>query len=782
MVSIDKYEIFLDFDFEKLKYIGNEKIYLTTEEELVLDNVGINIISVKADGRNIPFEVKNNQVRIKTGKFEGIIEIEFEGKVKERGLVGIYKAPYDNSYIITTQFESVHAREFIPCVDHPAYKAKFKLSVKVNKDLDVISNMPIEEVKEEGDKKIVVFKETPRMSTYLLYLGIGKFEEIKDKLGDTEIIVATIPGKINKGKFALDVAKKSIAFYENYFGIKYQLPKEHLIAVPEFAFGAMENWGAITFRETALLADESSSISQKMRVASVIAHELAHQWFGDLVTMKWWDDLWLNESFATFMSHKAIAELYKEWDFWGTFINSETAGALFRDSLTTTHPIEAHVTSPEEIEQLFDDISYGKGASILRMIEAYLGEEDFRKGIQIYLNTYKYSNASGDDFWNSLEKGSGKPVSDLVRDWITKDGYPVVYVSVNGSKINLRQERFYLKGIGDKRTLYKIPLTLEINGKRMTYLLDKESENIDVGSEVKSLKINVNRTGFYRVYYDDLSLVYQSNLSHLDKWGLLNDYFNFFLSGRVSYSTYESVVKQFMKDNNYLVVNEMTYELYYLWRVNREKYKLLYELLEYQTRRFAKKKDELSRMIYGYLLSTYAFVDEKFASGLAVAFDNYDSLDPNVKEAVAIAYAVAYGENGYDDLIYKYRNEKFDEEKTRLLYAMLSFREPYLVVNTMSLALTGEIKRQDVARILPFASYNPFSRSALWKWIKTHMEFLRSIYAGTGILGRAMRSAIPFLGLNNQEVVDFFTVNSFPEMEIEIKSGLEMLEILRRII
>ncbi|MBB5252781.1 M1 family metallopeptidase [Sulfurisphaera ohwakuensis] len=781
MVSIDKYEIFLDFDFKNLIYKGYEKIYLSTDNEVVLDSVGLNIVSVKTEGKSVPFKVSDSQLFIQTGKFDGVLEIEFEGKVKERGLVGIYKAPYNHSYIITTQFESVHAREFIPCIDHPAFKARFKLSVKVDKDLDVISNMPIEDVREEGDKKIVTFQETPRMSTYLLYLGIGKFEEIKDKLGEVDIIVATVPGRISKGKFALDVAKKVIGYYEDYFGIKYQLPKEHLIAIPEFAFGAMENWGAITFRETALLADESSSVQQKMRVASVVAHELAHQWFGDLVTMKWWDDLWLNESFATFMSHKAIAELYKEWDFWGTFINSETSGALFRDSLTTTHPIEAHVTSPEEIEQLFDDISYGKGASILRMIEAYLGEEDFRKGIQIYLNTYKYSNATGSDFWNSLEKGSGKPVSEIVKDWITKDGYPVVYVSVNGSKINLEQERFYLKGNG-KNAVYKVPLTLEVNGRKITYLLEKEKDSIEIGSDIKTIKVNIDRAGFYRVYYNDLSLVFNSKLSHLDKWGLLNDYFNFFLAGRVNYTTYESIAKQFMKDDNYLVVDELVSELYYLWRVNRDKYKLLYEVLPYQVKRFSKRKDELSRRTYSYLLSTFAFVDEKFASGLAVAFEKYDTLDPNVKEAVAIAYAVTYGEDAYDELLKKYRSEKFDEEKTRLLYGLLSFREPYLVVNTMSLALTGEIKRQDVARILPYASYNPYSRLALWKWLKTHMEFLRSIYAGTAILGRTLRSVIPFLGLNNTEVVEYFTTNRFPEMEVEIKSGLEILDSLRRII
>ncbi len=772
----------MDFDFKNLSYRGKEKIYCSLDDELVLDAIGFSIHSVRINGKEIDYNYDGEKLRIKTGKFDGTIEVDFTGKVRERELVGIYKAPYDGgkNYIVSTQFESNHARKFIPCVDHPSYKAVFKIQVRVDKDLDVISNMPIQKVTEEGDKKLVEFYETPKMSTYLLYLGVGKFEEIKDELDGIQVIVASVPGKISKGRFSLEVGKKVINFYNEYFGIKYQLPKEHLIAIPEFAFGAMENWGAITFRETALLADEKSSVIQRMRVAEVVAHELAHQWFGDLVTMKWWDDLWLNESFATFMSYKAIDHLFPNWDMFGDFIHSETSGAMLRDSLSTTHPIEAHVKSPEEIEQIFDDISYGKGASILRMIEGYMGKEAFQKGIQNYLQKYKFSNAEGQDFWNSLQEASGLPIADVVKDWITKRGYPAVKVEVEGTKIRLYQERFSLTPLNENTT-YLIPLTLEVNGKRITQLMKEQSMTIDVGSEVKSLKVNLDRVGFYRVEYDNLDLFLNANPNHYERWGLLDDYYNLLLAGRISYEVYENAVKELMNDDNYLVVDEIRGQLFFLWTVNPSKYTLITDFLELQLPKWSKRTDDLSQRVYGNLLRSFAYVDDRFAQGLSISFDNYDSLNPNLKEAVAIAYAITQGENGYDELLRKYREEKFDEEKQRILNAMLSFREPYLVVNTLSLALNGEIKRQDTARIIPLASANPYSRFAVWRWTKTYMEFLRSIYAGTGILGRSFRGAIPYLGLNIPEVEEYFTSNKFPEMEVEIKSALEILKALKRL-
>ncbi len=513
-MRIHSYDIYVDFNFKELTYNGTETISLETDGEIELDASGVEVSKVVVEGKEIPFETSDNKVKIKTTKISGNIIVNFSGKVKE-SLVGIYKAPYNGTYMISTQFESSHAREFIPCVDHPAFKAKFKLTIAVDKGLQVISNMPLKEMKEDKGKVIYAFHETPPMSTYLLYVGIGKFEEFKLQ-NNPEIIVATIPGKLSKAKMPAEFARDFIRKYEEYYGIKYQLPKVHLIAVPEFAFGAMENWGAITFRETALLADEKSGFSSIRRVAEVVAHELAHQWFGDLVTMKWWNDLWLNESFATFMSYKIIDMLRPEWDMWAEFLLDETAGALLKDSIPTTHPVETKVNTPEEVEQIFDDISYGKGASILRMIESYLGKDDFRKGISTYLQRYSFGNAEGKDLWQSLEEASGKPVSRLMPHWILEEGYPMVRVQIVGDEIVLTQERFGILPVPDK--VYPIPLTLVINGERKDLLMESKTVRIKVGT-VNQIKVNLGKSGFYRVLYENLDPVFKTDMTPEEQWG-----------------------------------------------------------------------------------------------------------------------------------------------------------------------------------------------------------------------------------------------------------------------
>ncbi|NON61783.1 M1 family metallopeptidase [Acidianus sp. RZ1] len=779
-MQIEYYNIFIDFDFKNLKYSGIEKIKLNVDDELVLDAEGIEVTSVKINGNNINFAKRENSISIPLGKFTGEIEVDFQAKVRD-DLVGIYVAPYGDSYMVSTQFESSHARKFIPCVDNPAYKAEFKLSVKVDEDLDVISNTPVERIVRDGNRKIIEFMKTPRMSTYLLYLGIGKFEVNYDFSSSPIVGVITTPGKISRSDIPKQFGRQFISFYENYFGVKYPLPKEDLIAVPEFAFGAMENWGAITFRETALLADKTSSLRQTMRVAEVIAHELAHQWFGDLVTMKWWDDLWLNESFATFMSYKAVNTIKPEWDYWGQFVLDETAGAMLKDSLHITHPIEAKVEKIEDIEQIFDDISYGKGASILRMIEAYLGEEDFRKGIRSYLEQYKYSNAKGENLWKSLKDASGKPVDRIMESWIKQEGYPLITVSINGSKVKLEQKRFMQDGSTDEKT-YLIPITIEINGKRTEMLLDEKNKEIDVGTDIKSLKVNLNKAGFYRVKYADLNRV--SEMNGLEKFGLVNDYFYLLLAKQVTFQEYEKVIRSMLKEYNYLPVREIADQLYFLFLVNKEKYGgLALEFHKSQLEIWATKTDPLSRLTYASLVENMVMMDNDFAKDLSKEYTRLDSVDPNLKDAVVMAYAASGGERVYDEILNAYRTQKFDEEKQRYLKALLSFREGHLVVNTLSLSFTGDIKKQDIVRILPLASSNPYTRGAVWTWLKTYIDFPRKSLAGTGIFGRVLSDTLPLLGIGRvEEVKKFFSLHPIPEAEKGIEQGMEMLEIISNLI
>ncbi len=784
-MQVERYDVDLDFDFKNLKYTGYERISLEGKENVELDAVGFNIDQVKVNGEDTKVEYDGKTIKINATREKNVIEIWFSKNVDEKQLTGIYKAKYDeNKYIISTQFEATHARDFIPCIDKPSYKSIFKIQVKVEQGLKVISNMDAE-VSKSGEKVLYSFKETPKMSTYLLYLGIGNFEEVEENSASPKIIVATTPGKSAKGKFAIDVARKTISFYEDYFGIKYQLPKEHLIAVPEFAFGAMENWGAITFRENALLADESSSTQQKIRVSEVVAHELAHQWFGDLVTMKWWDDLWLNESFATFMSHKAVNETFPEWRMWESFLTGETSPAMLKDALKTTHPIEAHVENEAEIEQMFDDISYGKGASVLRMIEAYLTPENFKKGISSYLKKFQFSNASGEDLWNSLSEASGEKLDRIMDSWIKRPGYPLLTVQVmkgtKGYRLAFRQDRFLLNGKDD--LTYVVPLTFRLNGRMESSLLDERTYEKELESYPNELLVNVDRTGFYRVLYEDLDLAIKSVRTPLEAWGLLNDYFYFLVSGKVSLETYEKVLNALASYKSPLVSNEIAEEMKTLFAINPSKYgNMVRETLQTSLKLWVKPKERLEKMAFSNVASTLAMADEGFALGLSRLMENYDQLDGDLRQPVAISYAISEEDSAFEVLLTKFRKANLDEEKLRLLNAMLSFRKGYLVTLTLGLFSTGEIKKQDIVRILPRASSNPFARNAVWSWLKLNIERIREIYAGTGIFGRVLSDTIPLLGIGiEEEVSKYFEAKQMKEAEKGIKVGLEILYSLSKL-
>jgi len=780
IVRVKSYDLFLDLDFKHLKFEGRVLIEIDSEEDVTLNFLGLNIQNVRASGKHLKFEQNGENLAVKTGPFSGTLEVEYTGMIPDL-LVGIYRAPYDNTYMVTTQFEAAHARRMLPCVDHPEYKAEFKLTLKIDRDLDAISNMPVESVTLEGNKKLVSFEKTPKMSTYLLYLGIGKFEEAKDKLGDIAIIVATTPTKASKGEFALKVAKKSTEFYQSYFGIPYILPKIHLITVPEFAASAMENWGAITFREAALHVDENSSVKTRKRVTEVVAHELAHQWFGNLVTMKWWDDLWLNESFATLMAYKVMDAICPHWMVWQDFLKSETSGAMARDSLRNTHPIKVAVKSPSEIEQIFDEISYGKGATILRMIEAYMGTDDFRKGIKSYLTRYKFSNATGKDLWSSLEETSGKQIKMIMSEWIGKSGYPVITAEMSGGKLILRQERFLLSGQSEK-DVWPIPLTMELDGESKKLLLDKEEEVIDLKG-AKSLKLNVDQTGFCRVYYKGLyDMVWRSELSAFDRWGIIFDALAFLKAEKMSFSDYLSLIKRYYSEQDYLPAYEVSDQLEFLYSVMPSKVaEVSREFHMSQLKILEGKTDENSSMLRGIMAGRLAMIDEGYAKELGSKFHDYVKVEPDMKEAVVIAYARAYG--NFEGIVRKYRESSSDEERIRLLNSMMSFKETSLVALSLGLALSGEVKRQDIGTMILVATRNPDARDMTWLWIKVNIGRLKKLYESTGMLSRILLSVIPILGIGKiEEVEKFFEENRIPAAEMGIQAGLEKLKIYDRLV
>lgn len=769
-MKIDRYDLFMDVDFKKGTYTG--KVTIKSGGDISeLDAVDLNIRSVEVDGKSSRFTYDGKKVRLETTTGRNIT-VYFEGKVTDL-LMGFYRANYKDGYVFSTQFESIGARRMFPCVDKPGVKAVFSLTVRVDDGLDVISNMPVRSVVKDGDKRVFSFYDTPRMSTYLLYLGIGKFEYLKDKMGDLEITVATPPGMAKMGSFALEVSKKVIHFYEEYFGIKYQLPKLHLIAVPEFAVGAMENWGAITFRETALLVKEDSAESSRRRVAEVVAHELAHQWFGDLVTMKWWDDLWLNESFATFMAYKAMDSIFPEWEVWTDFLLSETSRAFTRDSLTTTHPIHVEVESDEKVEEIFDDISYGKGASVLRMIESYIGKEAFRKGVSSYLIENSFENAEARQLWESLERASGKPVVKVMSEWITKSGHPVVFIQGN----HVSQKRFlYLR---EEEGTWPIPFSYTDGERDYSSLLDTPQAAVEGGGIRKA---NLDQTGFYRVNYRNWEEALKYSRRPEDRWGVVSDLFAQVLRGNETLQRYISFVKYFLDETAILPVWEVSNHLHTLYLIAPEKVRK--EHVDFHRKHYSRLQamnDPNSKMLKGVIASRLAVTDEGFAKQQAEMIDNYQSVEPDMKTAVLVSYAQV-GNRPFEDLISLYKKSFTDEEKGRSMTALMLTRKREDLALGLGFLLNGEVKRQDVIRFFQVASGNVHGRDLAWAWFKANIEPVKRLYHATGVLGRVLSYSLPYLGLGREEEVKkFFSDNPIPSAETGIKTGLEMLDVVSKI-
>ena len=505
----------------------------STSESISLHSKGLTIQSATIDNQpaDVSFgefdELRLSQPSLENGNHT--IHIIFSGNITD-AMHGLYPCYFTHDgvkkQLFATQFESHHAREVFPCVDEPAAKAEYDLTLITRPGITVLGNMPVKFQKENGDSLTTTFEKTPRMSSYLLAFVIGELHKksARTKSGVEVNIWATPAQNENTLDFALDIATRSIDFYDEYFGVKYPLPKSDHVALPDFSSGAMENWGLITYRESCLLADpELTPESSKRFIATVIAHELSHQWFGNLVTMQWWNDLWLNESFANMMEYVAIDALHPEWRMWEDFATNEVTAALRRDSLDGVQSVQADVNHPDEISTLFDPaIVYAKGGRLLVMVRKLIGEEAFRAGLKSYFEKFAYKNTVGNDLWQELESASGQPIVNLMNAWISQPGLPVVSVSNSHDAAILSQERFFIGEHQPSDALWPIPLF--VNQPLDVKILNQKETTVSIE---KPLQLNCGLSAHFITKYDESTREYLlkniTELPTLDKICILQD-------------------------------------------------------------------------------------------------------------------------------------------------------------------------------------------------------------------------------------------------------------------
>ncbi len=785
-MQVLSYDLDLAINDEDYSFTGKEQIKLISgEKEISLDCVDINIGGVSVDGSSSEFSLSGDHLSIiLPGSGEHIIEISFEGAINQN-LTGLYLAKTAESDMFTTQFESTGARRVFPCIDDPGYKAEFGLTLNISRELEAISNMPLKNQSEKDGRKRVEFEKTPRMSTYLLYIGIGKFDHKSAKHGNVDVILTAPRGHLSPSNFPLEVAVKCIEKFEEYFGINYMLPKMHLISVPEFGAGAMENWGALTFREILLYADDKTGSQTLKMIAAVIAHEIAHQWFGDLVTMKWWNDLWLNESFATFMAYKMVDELYPEMDGFGELISTRTSGALTDDALINSHPIDVDVRDPNSVAQIFDQISYGKGASVLRMIEHFVGKEDFRDGIREYLKKHSYSNSRGSDLWNSIEEASGKPVNRIMEAWIKKQGYPYIHVSRQGDMLELEQKRFLFNA--DASDEWPIPMTLVTSSSVESAIMDTLTMS---RKEDGFVKVNSDNSGFYRVLYEkdvmEGVLSRLDQMTHLDRWGIVSDMYAFLLADLINLDTYLDAIEHLENERHHLVLREVSSQLLRLHmkapendRLRSFAHNMIRTFIKMAGAEKVAKEDMNLSILRGNLFRSLAILDQEFASGLSGKFQQLESLDPDIKGAVILSYALT--ENDFEGLVNAMEASKKDEDKTIIIGALGWLKEKADLESANRLVLDGRIKRQDCMAFFSSLASCPTSREFSFEHLEETVEFLKKTFAGSRRSAAALESIVPLVGMGRVDQMKILLERlRSPETEKGILKGLELLEINER--
>ena len=831
-VKPSRYTLTLEPDMEAASFLGHETVeieVLTATSSITLNASELQITScsiLPAGGDTMEASSIDDDEKAETVTFSfpaevlggpARLDIEFVGALNDQ-LRGFYRSHYtdidgNERQLATTQFEATDARRAFPCWDEPSLKATFALTLVVDSELAAISNMPIAEETAEGDgRKRLRFDETPIMSTYLLVFIIGDLRCIEQEAEDGTLIrIWATAGKEEQGRFALETSIRLLKYFNEYFGTPYPLPKLDHLAIPDFAAGAMENWGAITYREVVLLVDpERTSAAVRQRVAGIISHEMAHMWFGDLVTMAWWKELWLNESFASWVGDKAIDHLFPEYEMWTEFVSGDTTSALSLDGLKNSHPIEQEVRDPAEIGQLFDAISYSKGGSVLRMLEHFLGADTFRDGLRRYIVKHQYANARTHDLWNALGEASGEPVAEIMDTWVEQIGYPVVHVESDRSgattELRLSQTRFVYEHLTEPDATYDttwhIPVSITSQDAGASSLLMDQSETTaSLGKASEGwLKLNPDQFGFYRVNYsaDDWDRLRPAieglEVSTIDRLGLQNDAYALAKAGYAPMSRFLSLAQAYTNETNPSVWEDISVNLGGLnsllsdesyYGEFRDLARGIFQPIGARVG-WEPGPDEghLETLLRSTVLAQLGkYLDDDTLTKAGSLFGEYlkdpEAVNPDLRGVILNLTAQRGDRDTYDALWDLHKTGTLEEEKVRLLVALGNFDQPELLGETLERALSDEVRIHDTILVVRGVGGNRKGRDQAWEFVKENWDTFVSRYAD-GLF--ALSNLVPVVSRFNTEekladVEEFFGAHPTPAADRAIKQALEVIRL-----
>jgi len=718
----------------------------------------LSIESVTFDGKQANFslepddELAITHTDLTIGKH--IIVIAYNGIITDT-MYGLYPCYYEHEGVkkelLATQFESHSAREVFPSIDEPSAKATYDVTLTTEPDVVVLGNMPVKSQVTDNGKLVTLFETTPRMSSYLLAWVVGELhKKSATTKGGVEVNIWATPAQPAESlDFALDIATRSIDFFDEYFGTPYPLTKSDHVALPDFASGAMENWGLITYREVALLADpKNTALASKQYAALVIAHELSHQWFGNLVTMNWWNDLWLNESFASMMEYLCIDALQPEWEVWLDHASSDVISALRRDSLDGVQSIRSDVNHPDEIGALFDpSIVYAKGGRLLRMLQTYVGNEAFQNGLKKYFQVYAYQNTEANDLWVCLTEASGQDIGVFMNTWISQSGYPVVHVTQEGTQVHLVQEQFYIGPHGTSDKLWPIPLNSTCS--EMPKVLSEKEVTITRHHETP-LRFNTQGTAHFITHYSPeiLATIIQSldSLSSLDRMQLLNEQTLLAQAGIISSDQLISLLYHYKDEKAEAVWDIMAVAINELKKFvetdSIEEKKLRSFVGELAEAQFAHlgwdaqlNEDENDTKLRSLIVSLMLYSEN--ASVLATAQERYvstaiEDLDPELRPAI-LGSVVRYASDQaiIDTLLEAHQKTSSSELQEDIASALTATKDSATIDRLITLLKDKSVVRpQNFSHWFVWVLRNRHGRTKTWTWLREDWAWIEERYKG----------------------------------------------------